>query len=281
MNDSLSLGDVEFRCLRDYINERFGLYLKDEKRSFIQRRLLPRLIANGVGSFKEYLDHLRHESNGRNEIMPILALLTNNETYFFREVPQLTAFKEHVLPQAASEALSRQERSLRIVSAGCSTGEEAYSLAMLAYDIGTFFWGWDLKIIGLDISAAALEMAREATYYERSVRMMQPEQIERYLVRCNSTYKVKEIISRMASFRWGNIANDLTWKPMESLDAIFCRNVMIYFSADKVEQTVMHMRNALRLGGYLFLGHSETLTGVSEDFELVRFKDTIGYRRKA
>ncbi len=280
MTHQFDLSEMEFCLLRDFIHEKFGVYFKDEKRSFMKMRLYPRVITHGFSSFNEYIQFVKYGFGSRSELSKMMSLLTNTETYFFRETPQLDAFYEVLLPELRERKLARNERTIRVLSAGCSTGEEVYTLAMLTFETGKFFWEWDVKIIGMDINERALETARNGTYYERSFRMTDERYRKRFFSPNSGNYQAKDNIKRMTSFISGNITDTLVWDTMRDIDIIFCRNVLIYFSDEKLRVAVRNFHRTLREGGFLLLGHSETLTGVYDKFEPQRFPKTIIYKKK-
>jgi chemotaxis protein methyltransferase CheR len=275
-----SLTEMEFRYLRDFIHDKFGIYLEDAKRSFVQMKLYPRVIALGLTSFRNYLQAVRYGPDGARELARMISFLTNNETYFFRETPQLKLFRDVLLPEVREKKLAGKDNRIRVLSAGCSTGEEVYTLAMLAFETGSFFWDWDLRITGMDIDEKALETAREGNYYARSFRMTDPEYQKKFFSSNSGNFQPRDNIKRMTSFVAGNIAEARTWEAFQDLDIIFCRNVLIYFSPDKVKAAIAHFHRALGKGGYLLLGHSETMTGISDDFELKRCPEAIIYQKK-
>lgn len=274
------LTEMEFRLFRDFIHEKFGIYLKDEKRSFLQMKLHPRVNALGLNSFSEYFQLVKYGPDGARELSRMISYLTNNETYFFRETPQLDVFRDVLLPELREKKLARNEKKIRILSAGCSTGEEVYTLAMLAFETGGFFWGWDLQITGMDIDEKALETARGGVYYDRSFRMTDNGYRKKFFAPNSGNFETRDNIKRLTSFVSGNIAEPRIWEAHGNFDIIFCRNVLIYFSDAKIKTVIDNFSKALEAGGYLLLGHSETLTGMSNDFEPKRFPETIIYRKK-
>jgi len=277
MNYLFDLTDLEFRLIQGFIHERFGINLKDEKRSFIKMKLYPRVTALGFQSFGEYLQFIKYGTESERETSHMISLLTNTETYFFREVPQLNVLRDCILPEIRQGKLARNEKRIKILSAGCSSGEEAYTLAMLLFDTGQFFWGWDVQIVGMDINEKALETARQGIYYERSFRMTDPEYIKKFFAPNSGDFTAKDLLKRMTCFVPGNIILPLT---MDDLDIIFCRNVLIYFSEEQVKRAIHNFYNALAPGGYLFLGHSETLTGIFDELMSRRFPETIIYQKR-
>ena len=271
------LTEKEFRIIQEFIHERFGIFLKDEKHSFIQMKLYPRVTSLGFQSFTEYFQYIKYSSESDRELAHMISSLTNTETYFFRELPQLNVFHDILLPEFRDKKGSQNEKMLKILSAGCSSGEEVYTLAMMTFDTGQFFWGWDVEIIGMDINEKALETARTGIYYERSFRMTDPSYKEKFFTPNSGDYIAKHNIKRMTTFISGNISLPL---PFRDIDIILCRNVLIYFSEDKMKMAVENFYNALRPGGYLLLGHSETLTGICDKFETKRFPGTIIYQKR-
>jgi chemotaxis protein methyltransferase CheR len=205
--------------------------------------------------------------------------LTNNETYFFREQPQLDVFAGSVLRSLKERRTRSGEHCLRIASAGCSTGEEALTLAMIVFDSGQFFWGWDARVTGIDIDEAALEKARRGVYHSNSLRAVTPYELERHFVRDGPTVSVKESIRKLVSFRGGNLLDPASWEGLPPLDAVFCRNVLIYFSDETIQRAVRLFHDVLAPGGYLFLGHAESLARVASAFLPIRFQGAIVYQR--
>lgn len=281
MTYQFDLNEHEFRLLREFIHEKYGIFFKDEKRSFLRMKLYPRVVQLGLGSFGDYYNFVKYTDLEKRELLRMISLLTNNETYFFRELPQLEVFRDHLLPELKQKKHHRQDKSLRIVSAGCSTGEEVYSLAMLTFETGSFFWGWNVEIIGIDINENALQTARRGVYYPRSFRMTNSFYRGKFFSENSGDFIAKDSIKQMSHFRYGNITEPIFWETLSGSDIIFCRNVLIYFSQEKVDETLKFFAHALNEGGYLLLGHSETITGMMyKEFEVIRHPETIIYRKR-
>jgi chemotaxis protein methyltransferase CheR len=168
------LSEEEFRLLRDFVHERFGLYYDESQRATLRARLAPRLDLLGLASYEDYHRYLRFAPDREQEQQRMVSHLTNNETYFFREQPQLDVFAGHVLRSLKERKTRTGEKRLAVVSAGCSTGEEPLTLAMILFDSGQFFWGWDVSVTGLDVDDAALDKARRAVYHQGSLRAVTP-----------------------------------------------------------------------------------------------------------
>jgi chemotaxis protein methyltransferase CheR len=278
---NVDLSEEEFRLLRDLIHERFGLYFDDNQRSSLRSRLTGRLATLDLASFEDYYHYLRFGPERAEELERMVTHLTNNETYFYREMPQLQVYAETVLRALKEAKASTGERSLRVLSAGCSTGEEAYTLAMMIYDSGQFFWSWDVQVVGMDVDSVALDKARRAVYHHNSFRGVSPAVKERHFVTTPAgAAQVKDAIRRLVSFRSGNIVDPASYAGLPPLDVIFCRNVLIYFSEAMILRVVRLFREALAPGGYVFLGHAESLSRITDMFTPIRFQGAMVYRKE-
>ena len=275
----VEMKEEEFRLLRDFIHERFGLFFADSQRSSLRARLAGRVAALDLASFEDYFHYLRFGPDHAAELERLASYLTNNETYFYRERPQLEVFADPVLRAMKEKKTRAGDRSLRILSAGCSSGEEAYTLAMVVYDSGQFFWSWDVRITGLDVDGPALEKARRATYHRNSFRSIPPALVERHFVKTDAGLAVKDPIRRLVSFRHGNLVEPASYEGLAPLDAIFCRNVLIYFSDAMIRRVAALFHDALAPGGHLFLGHAESLSRITDRFVPVRFQGAMAYRK--
>jgi chemotaxis protein methyltransferase CheR len=273
------LSEEEFRLLRDFIHEQFGLYYDDGQRSSLRARLAGRLSLLGLLSFEDYYRYLRFAPGRAEELQRMVSHLTNNETYFFREMPQLQVLADTVLRRLKEGKAETGERTLRILSAGCSTGEEALTLAMIVYESAQFFWNWDVKVFGMDVDPEALEKARRGTYHQNSLRGVGPEKLERHFLRDGKEVKVKDSIRRLVTFRPGNLLEAESYEGLYPLDVIFCRNVLIYFSDASIRRVAGIFHEALGPAGYLFLGHAESLARITDTFTPIRFQGAMLYQK--
>ena len=279
LEHDIELSEEEFRLLRDFVHEQFGLYFDGTQKESLRSRLAPRLALLGLLSFEDYYRHLRFAPERATEQQRMVSHLTNNETYFFREQPQLDVFASTVLPSLKESRAQREERTLSLVSVGCSTGEEALTLGMILFDSGQFFWGWDVRVTGLDVDEAALEKASRGIYHQNSLRAVTKPQLDRHFAPDGNGVKVKDSIRKLVSFRPGNLLDPASYEGLAPLDAIFCRNVLIYFSDQAIERAVRLFHEVLVPGGYLFLGHAESLARVTSAFTPVRFQGAIVYKK--
>ena len=265
----------EFRLLRDLVNDFCGIRFPDDMMFVLERRLKERIQQLGVADFAEYYQFLRYHPDARAELERAVDVLTTNETYLFREEYQLRAFQREVLP-LLHERGARQKR-LSIWSAGCSTGEEVYTLAILIKESGLFD-GWDVRVVGNDISRRVLQVARRATYGNSSFRSM-PDHYSDYFVQTAEGRSPRPDIREMCNFAHLNLLDGARFGVIGTVDAIFCRNVLIYFDTASRRRVIEAFYERLQPGGYLFLGHSESLLNVSTAFELVHLSSDLAYRK--
>jgi len=277
----VDLSEEEFRLLRDFIHERFGIYFEESQKGSLRSRLQGRVASLDLLSFEDYYHYLRFGPQRTDELQRVISHLTNNETYFFREMAQLQVFGDHVLKRLKERKAASGDRRLRVLSAGCSTGEEPYSLAMILYDSGQFFWNWVVQVVGLDVDPLALEKARRATYFHNSFRSVEPALIERHFVKRGAGLEVREAIRRLVQFRQGSILDRESYQGLAPLDAVLCRNVLIYFSEAAIRRVVSHFLELLAPGGFLLLGHAESLSRVTDAFTPIRFKGAMVYEKPA
>ncbi len=270
------LRSEEFRLLRDLISARLGLNYATEMRGALERRLQGRLTVLGHASFAEYYQHLRFHPLANAEWEEVHEVLTTNETYFFREDYQLQAFKSEVLPLLAVQA--RPRGSLSIWSAGCSTGEELYTVATLVHASGLFA-GWDVHLHGFDISKRCIATARTGVYGASSFRATTPEARRMYFVERGDEWHVAEPIKAMCHFAQMNILDQEKARLLGRADAVFCRNVLIYFDQHARKRVIDLFHERLLPGGVLLLGHSESLLHVTTAFELLHLKGDLVYRK--
>ncbi len=273
------LHEEEFRLLRDFIHERYGLWFDDTQRGSLRSRLLARLASLDLNGFEDYYHYLRFGPQRHDELRRMIAHLTNNETYFFREQAQLGVFSETVLREIRERKTAIGDRELRLLSAGCSTGEEAYTLAMTVFDSGQFFWNWNVRVVGVDVDHDALERARRAVYHPYSFRGTSAALQERHFARSGGGFRPKDAVRRLVEFRHGNLLETATYDGLTGFDAIFCRNVLIYFSDASTERLVRLLFGLLRPRGYLFLGHAESLARVPNAFRTLRHPGAVVYQR--
>ena len=267
---------------RGAIARQLGLHLDESKHAFLAEVLQRRADAH-TASTKVYLDHIDRFDRGdphraRDEVRALAQELTIGETYFFRHHEQFQAFADVALP--ARVAARAADRTLRLLSAGCASGEEAYTLAIVVRERHPGA-DWRIAIRAADVNAAALERAAGARFSAWSLRETPPETQRRWFASEGREFVLDPSLRGLVTFDERNLADagsDL-WPP-DFYDVIFCRNVMMYFTADEAQALVGRLTAALAPGGFLFLGHAETLRGLSNAFHLCHSHDTFYYQRK-
>lgn len=270
----------EFIMIRDFIHEKCGIFFAENKMYLVKNRLVKRMKELGIQSYKDYFYHVKYDTS-QKEFTALTSLITTNETSFFRNEPQLLSFSEEVLPMLIKEKENdRGPKRIKIWSAGCSTGEEPYTLAIILKEKIKDIANWQIEIIANDISEPVLQKARTGIYSGITLRNMKPDILNKYFTKQNEDYKVNQDIKSMVKFSYMNLNEPRKITVTSNFDVIFCRNVMIYFSEEVKKQLVRGFFNALRPGGYFYVGHSETLHGISKAFKLVYLKNALVYNKE-
>ncbi|MBU5615303.1 CheR family methyltransferase [Geomonas azotofigens] len=280
MVEKIAMQAEEFRLLKEHVAESLGLVLEDGTRNNLAGKLCHRLEELRLKSFTEYYCYLKFSPGRDAEWQRLVPLLTNNETYFYREAAQLSVLAQEVLPALKERKLARGERTVRLLSAGCSSGEEVYTLAMLLLESGCFSWDWDVRITGIDIDPRVLDAARQGLYTRRAFWAADPELVRRYLKPQGDKLAIRPILRKWTSFVRGNLL-----EPGDSLvggrfDVILCRNVLIYFAEETVKRVVDNFSALQAPGDYLFLGHSESLSRTETPYLPLRFPGAIIYQKR-
>lgn len=273
------LRDDEFRYIREYIYEKSGLYFDDTKKDYLEKRLLIRMNQLNVQSFIEYYYKLKSDNNG--EFNMLAELITTNETYFFRNIPQLNTFSYHILPELLTRKANAGDFKLKIWSAGCSSGEEPYTIAIILKERLEYLEDWDIDIYGTDISNRVLELARIGAYFPRSLMDTGKDIKKKYFSydALKNMYTINQDIKDMVKFKHINLFDEGQMAFFKNIDIIFCRNVLIYFDEDSRKRVVERFYDALMPGGYILLGHSESMLRITRAFEMLRMGDDIAYRK--
>jgi chemotaxis protein methyltransferase CheR len=268
----------EYEKITELIYKRTGIRFEANKMYFVVKRLEKRLEELKITSVAEYIRYLYFLDKGETEFQKLVELLTINETYFFRDFPQLRTFAEYCLPDVAKRKLKEGQRTLTVWSVGCSTGEEPYTLAIILREMLDDAYQWDINILAIDIDRDALEKARIGVYEERSVKDVPLEYIDKYFTTLNDgRFKVSDEIKSMVTLAYLNLGDRLSLRRYRGFDFIFCRNVLIYFDDISRKQVVDHFYIALNRGGYIFLGSSESLSRITNAFKLKRMGGNLVY----
>lgn len=271
-----------FKEFRDFIYNHSGIYFSDSKKELLESRVVKRLIAHQLYSFEEYLKFLQSPA-GRVEIPALYELITINETYFFRTEQQFEVLEQVLLPEIirAHEEQGVANPTIKIWSAAASSGEEAYTIAIvIAEKIKPLYPNVKFQIIGTDINNAVLETARRGVYKEYSVRNVSPELLKKYFTREDNNYYLNPEIRSSVSFSNFNLFDQAAMNSMRDMDIIFCCNVLIYFDVVSKKKVIENLYHSLTGGGYLFVGYSESLHGLSKGFKLTHLHKAMAYRKE-
>ena len=274
--DIIPLSEDVFRLIRDIIRDYCGLYFDDSSKYLIEKRLSRRVMGHHLNDFRDYYRLLRYDRHSAEELSEIMDILTVNETYFFREQNQLKAFSEEMLEELKDA--NHVTKTLRIWSAGCSTGEEPYTIAMLINEKGSFR-GWDVEIYGSDINQRVLQTARKGAYRKNSFRTTEPYFLNKYFIEEDGSSRIIDVVKKNVNFSYLNLLDHFRAKFLGKMDVIFCRNVLIYFDTASRRRVIENFYDRLTDGGYLLLGHAESLINISTVFKLRHFKNDMVYQK--
>lgn len=278
-DQGIALPDEEFRLLRDLVYTYSGLYFDENAKYLLEKRLARRLETHQLKTYREYYQFLKFNRKREQELEEIMDLLTTNETYFFREEYQLNAFSNEIVPELCKRKLAAgQPRRLRIWSAGCSTGEEPYTIAMLLLE-QRCLQGWQLEIIGTDISQRVLQQARRGVYGRSAFRMTDDYYLLKYFEPQDGGFRIVDKVRQLVSISHLNLLDRTRMAMLGQFDLVFCRNVIIYFDIAAKKQVVESFHRVLQDGGFLLLGHSESLMNITTLFTLRHFKNDMVYQK--
>jgi chemotaxis protein methyltransferase CheR len=261
----MQIEDKDFIKLRDHIKKNYGVNL-EKKKTLIEGRLTNSINQEGYSNFHDYLEAIYMDKSGA-KMNALMTKLTTNYTYFMREETHYNFMKEVALPYWTSTI---HDRDLRVWSAGCASGEEAYTAAMVMSEwFGYNKKGWDTTILATDISIKVLEMARRGVYPEEHFSHLPKEWKSKYFNKIgDEDYRVTDALAREVVFNQYNLMDDFS-RFKRRFHIVFCRNVMIYFDTPTKATLVKKFHNVLEIGGYLFIGLSETLSGIAGDLEQI------------
>lgn len=276
----LQISDEEFVLLRDFIYLQCGIFIAENRKYLVENRLSNRIKELNLKSYNEYYNFLRFDANRRKELNKLFEVVTTNETSFFRNPPQLEVFQKSVLAETLEQCRKSGQKKLRIWSAGCSTGEEPYTLAIILHEVlKSDIRTWDIKITANDLSEAVLAAARRGVYNEYALRTTPKEIVSTYFGKEGNLYKVDPMLKRLISFGQINLSDKEQLRRVEKSQIVFCRNVIIYFDDEMKRKVINAFYDNLEPSGALLIGHSESLHNISRAFQLEHHKGTIVYRK--
>lgn len=271
----------EFRLLGEFIYRKVGIRFEENKIYFLNRRVGSRMQSLNMSTVKDYISYIRFLDKGE-ELQHLVNLITVNETYFFREYEQLRAFAEICIPEIIKHKRMNADYKIRIWSAGCSSGEEPYTLAIILREMIDNIDQWNIEIHATDIDKNILKDAGNAVYSDRSVKEVPEEYFNKYFSALpNNTYKLADKAKNMVTFSHQNLSDKQQLRQFRAFDFIFCRNVLIYFDEKSRKDVVDHFYTALNQGGYVFLGSSESAGRITTAFKIKRAGDMLVYCKES
>jgi chemotaxis protein methyltransferase CheR len=273
------LSQETFNLLRDIIYQKSGIYFADAKKYLMETRLARRLEDKNLKTYEDYYCFLTYDLDREKEVLGMLNSIVTNETSFFRDAAQIEAFRKGVVPRTLAEKQRSGSRSLRVWSSACSTGEEPYTLAMILAEAGLQQSGWNIEVLGSDLSDPALRTAEAGVYDGYSLRNTPETYLRRYFTGANKAFSVNKRVRDMVRYRRINLVDSQETGTVAGMDVIFCRNVLIYFNDASKRKAVSHLYDSIAKGGYLFVGFSESLHNVTRLFRPVSIENTLVYQK--
>lgn len=270
----------EFTLIRDIIYAESGMFSPFSKQYFLEDRVGRRINGNRVNAIAEYCNMLKNGLNKKEEFQLLFDEVTVNETSFFRDTPVMDTLQKIIFPEIIKEKGEIGFNRLKIWSAACSTGEEPYTMAMILSEMKkTILKGWEIEIIATDISQEVISRAIAGSYKVCYLRNAPEYYKKTYFTRSGTEFLVKDEIKGMVKFSILNLFDEPKVVFMKGFDLILCSNVLIYFDKNSKARVIQHYFNNLLNHGYLFIGQSESLHGVSDAFKVVHFPGCFGYRK--
>ena len=274
--ESAAITDEDFFKFKEYFYRRTGISFEKSKRYFVDKRLVERIEATGTGSFRGYFTMLRFQASG-DELQQLTNIMTVNETYFLREEYQFKCLVDSILPQIVHRRTGADP--IRIWCIPSSSGEEPYSVAMFLLENWPGIKEWDVEIISSDIDTSILRRARAGRYSARSVQYIPDPWLKKYFKSVGDEYQLCDDLRQAVEFTRVNLAEPADTLSYRNFDVIFCRNLLIYFDDASRKTASETFYEALNPGGYLCLGHSESMSRISSLFEVRKFPEAIVYRK--
>jgi chemotaxis protein methyltransferase CheR len=260
------------------VYKKTGIFYDINKKYYVQKRIEKRAEVLGMDNLNDYYRMLKF-SKDSTEFERLINDLTINETYFFRDYPQLRNFAEEVLLTVVKEKNKKNDRNIKIWSAACSTGEEPYTLSIILQEMLDEPEKWNLQIVASDINTDVLHTAKIGLYEYRSIRDVPPEYLEKYFTKKHESYQVKLGVKKLVKFMKINLMDSAAVRDITGCDFIFCRNCLIYFDDESRKAVLSDFYQSLNPGGIIFLGHSESVGRISSAYHMQRIGDTIVYSK--
>lgn len=274
---TLPITDDVFKQTRDFIYEKCGIFIPDNKKYFLENRLSKRIQDKNLKGYEDYLYNLKYDTD-KEELIKLYDLITTNETFFFREPQQFDVFSGELMKRVIDENGKNGRREVKIWSAASSTGEEPFTIAMLLLEKPELI-GFKKDIYASDLSENVLQSAKAGVYGSYAVRNVPESYLKKYFTNSNQQYALSSVVKAAVKFMKINLIDEKDMKTMRGMDVIFCRNVLIYFDDKAKQRAVSLLYDALRPSGYLFIGTSESLHNITRAFRPVVINKVIVYQK--
>lgn len=276
--DTSGFTDEHFALFQEFLMRKVGLFFDIKRKADLGRALNRRMKTLNITSYTDYYEHLNSFGYEEKELKNLILHLTIGETTFFRSPDQFIALRKYILPRLVEVRRTLAMPYLRIWSAGCSTGEEPYSIAITLKECISDFDRWDIVIYATDINNKFLKFAERGVYPSRKIRFISKDILDKYFHKEGENWVIDESLKKYIKFQYHNLSAD-SYLPFHGVDIIFCRNVLIYFKRERIKDVIDRFRDALSETGYLMLGYSETLFQISDDFKSIHFGDAFFYQK--
>lgn len=278
--ENLTMSDDNFNKLRDLIYKLSGIYYADSKKYLLEGRIAKRISFLKLRSFEEYLNLISNSLASREELNQLFIAVTINETYFFRAEQQFEGFEKIIVPEIVNKLKTTGSNVFKIWSAASSSGEEAYTLAIIVKEkLKPMFPNIDFQIYATDINTAVIESAKKGIYREYAIRNIPKNILNKYFTVSGTNYILKDEIRNMVKFSQVNLYDNYAMHTMKNFSVIFCCNVLIYFDQPSKQKVVSYLYDALIEGGCLFIGYSESLHSINKSFKLVHLDKAMVYKK--
>ncbi|MDD5227378.1 MAG: protein-glutamate O-methyltransferase CheR [Methylococcales bacterium] len=273
---AITISDEDFLKFKEFFYRKTGIVFDHSKRYFVDKRLIDRIEATESGNFRIYFNMLRFEASG-NELQNLVNTMTVNETYFFREEYQFKCLVNSLMHEITQRKTDKSP--IRIWSVPSSSGEEPYSIAIYLLEYWAGINDWDVEIMSSDIDTTMIEHAKRGHYSARSVQHLPKEFLAKYFHYQDEGYQICDDLRAAVEFSRVNIVNSADVRPYRNIDIIFCRNLLIYFDDASRRQVAEMFFDAMKTGGFVCLGHSESMSRISSLFRVRKFPEAIVYQK--
>lgn len=273
---NITITEDDFQKFREFFYRKTGINFESAKRYFVDKRLIERIEATGSSEFRSYFSMLRFQASGE-EVQLLTNLMTVNETYFLREEYQFSCLVNSILPELTQR--KTDQSPIRIWCIPSSSGEEPYSVALYLMERWAAISKWDVEIISSDIDTGILHKARVGRYSQRSVQHVPAAWLTKYFRRIGDEFQISEDLRQAVEFTRVNLADPADTRPYRNFDVIFCRNLLIYFDDLSRKSAAETFYDALKPGGFICLGHSESMSRISSLYKVRKFPEAIVYQK--